>query len=90
MIISFHPPPHPRGQLLARTVRGMMCYDKALRILARMEHPPIGGGGQGLESPLTHEPQFCEMKVRSLERKFSLLVSAQVIVIVRALMKCYG
>lgn len=28
-----------RGQLLARTVNGMMRYEKALRLLAKMEHP---------------------------------------------------
>ena len=28
-----------RGQLLARTVNGMMKYEKGLRILARLEHP---------------------------------------------------
>lgn len=28
-----------RGQLLARTVHGMMLNDTALRVLARLEHP---------------------------------------------------
>ena len=28
-----------RGQLLARTVNGMMCYERALRVIARQEHP---------------------------------------------------
>ncbi|KAG2442264.1 hypothetical protein HXX76_002351 [Chlamydomonas incerta] len=32
-----------RGQLLARTVRGMMCYERALKVLCRMEYPaPVG------------------------------------------------
>ncbi|GLI69231.1 hypothetical protein VaNZ11_013721 [Volvox africanus] len=32
-----------RGQLLARTVRGMMCYERALKVICRMEYPtPMG------------------------------------------------
>ncbi|GFR40490.1 hypothetical protein Agub_g1058 [Astrephomene gubernaculifera] len=32
-----------RGQLLARTVRGMMCYERALKCLCRLEYPtPLG------------------------------------------------
>lgn len=31
-----------RGQLLARTVRGMMAYEQALRLLARIENPNPG------------------------------------------------
>ncbi|KXZ43170.1 hypothetical protein GPECTOR_99g805 [Gonium pectorale] len=32
-----------RGQLLARTVRGMMCYERALKVLCRLEYPaPVG------------------------------------------------
>ncbi|GAX79706.1 hypothetical protein CEUSTIGMA_g7147.t1 [Chlamydomonas eustigma] len=39
-----------RGQLLARTVRGMMCYQRALRILARLEYPFVWMGHTSSES----------------------------------------
>ncbi len=35
-----------RGQLLARTVRGIMCYERALKVICRMEYPtPMGRRG---------------------------------------------
>ncbi|PNH12435.1 1,3-beta-glucan synthase component FKS1, partial [Tetrabaena socialis] len=43
-----------RGQLLARTVRGMACYERALRVLAALEAPRGPGVGR-LEHAATME-----------------------------------
>ena len=32
-------PPSRRGQLLGRTVKGMMCYERAVRMLLQLEYP---------------------------------------------------
>ncbi len=58
-----------RGQLLARTVRGMMCYDKALRILARLENPC---------PPNMPRHTYDEWISQVVASKFSYVVSAQV------------
>lgn len=56
-----------RGQHLSRTVRGMMAYEKALRLLAKMENPNPG------ISPLRYIAGIDEL-VRS---KFSYVVASQ-------------
>ncbi len=38
-----------RGQLLARTVRGMECYHRAVRVLAALEFPETGPDATWLE-----------------------------------------
>ncbi len=56
-----------RGQHLSRTVRGMMAYEKALRLLAKMEHPNPG------VSPLRYNGAIDDL-VRS---KFQYVVASQ-------------
>ena len=56
-----------RGQHLSRTVRGMMAYEKALRLLAKMENPNPG------VSPLRYNSAIDDL-VRS---KFSYVVASQ-------------
>ncbi|KAG1671277.1 hypothetical protein FOA52_010848 [Chlamydomonas sp. UWO 241] len=72
-----------RGQLLARTVRGMMCYDKALRVLARLEYPRAAAAGSA-GGPKGHEhaqgaarAQYEAWLDRLIEKKFCHIVSAQ-------------
>ncbi|KAG1671275.1 hypothetical protein FOA52_010846 [Chlamydomonas sp. UWO 241] len=72
-----------RGQLLARTVRGMMCYDKALRILARMEYPSAAaassaGGLPKIGQAGAAQSQYEAWLDRLVEKKFCHVVSAQV------------
>ncbi|KAJ9527498.1 hypothetical protein QJQ45_025772 [Haematococcus lacustris] len=58
-----------RGQLLARTVRGMMSYDKALRVLARLEQPC---------PPNMARSQYDAWIDDLVSSKFSYVVSSQV------------
>lgn len=57
-----------RGQHLSRTVRGMMAYEKALRLLAKVENPNPGVSGLRYNSSI-------DDLVRS---KFSYVVSSQI------------
>ena len=60
----------------------MMCYDKALRILARMEYPrPVTaapGGGEAGEAGHSSKLMYEEWIDRLVEKKFCHVVSAQV------------
>ena len=60
----------------------MMCYDKALRILARMEYPrPVAaalGGGEAGEAGHSSKLMYEEWIDRLVEKKFCHVVSAQV------------
>ena len=50
-----------RGQLLARTTRGMLLYEKALEIMASLEEPDID---------LTFHPVASKQRQALLESKF--------------------
>lgn len=41
-----------RGQLLARTVKGMMAYERAMRLLVRIEYPAPLGECRGMQESL--------------------------------------
>ena len=59
-----------------------MCYDKALRILARMEHPRAAGRDNGTSRCHGKQPttrlQYEAWVEKLVERKFCHIVSAQV------------
>jgi len=58
-----------RGQLLSRTVRGMMAYERGVRLLAQLEHPqPLGLGDAEY---LAQVDDLCRSK-------FSYVVASQV------------
>ncbi|KAK9815749.1 hypothetical protein WJX72_008855 [[Myrmecia] bisecta] len=58
-----------RGQLLARTVRGMMMYEQALRRLARIENPKPDG---------LSEEEYAAQVDDLVESKFTYIVASQV------------
>ncbi|GAX79705.1 hypothetical protein CEUSTIGMA_g7146.t1 [Chlamydomonas eustigma] len=81
-----------RGQLLARTVRGMICYQRALRILARLEYPymmvchrgtseggdvPVRWAGGHLQSINVSRREYEEQIEQLINKKFALVVTAQ-------------
>eukprot|EP00798_Chlamydomonas_sp_ICE-L_P008246 gene8246-1515_t len=57
-----------RGQLLARTVRGMMCYEQGIRVLCRMEHPKPHG---------VSEKQYQQFEDTLVQSKFEYVVAVQ-------------
>lgn len=58
-----------RGQLLARTVRGMMCYERAVRVLVQLEYPRPPG-----LAPASYDAWVDKI----VDAKFSYVASVQV------------